>query len=108
MAQDLRKKLSELLQKMDSKVVEAKLKQAVEMLKNGEHEDLAKKLSTMDKDDLLAKINELDNLNPDDLKRIQENVGSNVKNEDITAVQNKLNPEAKKLLEKIMSTLKIK
>ncbi|HEY9060107.1 MAG TPA: membrane trafficking protein [Pseudobacteroides sp.] len=54
------KKLSELLSKMDDKVLQAKLNSAMDMLQNGNAEELAKRLNKVDKEELLGKINEID------------------------------------------------
>lgn len=70
------KKISELMGKMDQKVLEAKLNKAIEMLKNEPPEELAKKISKIDKDEVLSKMNEIDdnklkemNINKDELKK---------------------------------------
>ncbi len=60
MSTPFNRKLSELLGKMDEKVVKAKLNAAMEMLKNGDTEELAKKMKNVNKDDLMDKINEYD------------------------------------------------
>lgn len=70
------KKLSELLGKMDDKVVQAKMNAALDMLQKGNTEELAKKINKMDKDDLMKKIDDFDmsklqglNINMDELKQ---------------------------------------
>ncbi len=76
MNESLNKKLAEMLGKMDEKVVKAKLNSALDMLKKGNTEDLAKKVNKMDKEDLMKKFNELDesklkelNIDKDELKQ---------------------------------------
>lgn len=49
MKQDLRQKIAQLLEKVDSKVLEAKLNQTMEMIKNGQHEEIAKKSAILTK-----------------------------------------------------------
>jgi hypothetical protein len=74
------KKLSEIFNKMDDKVLQARLNAAMEMLQKGNAEELAKKLNKVDKEDLLSKINDIDdsklnslNINKDELsKRLNE------------------------------------
>ena len=44
MANSFSKKMSELLEKMDDKVLAAKINAAVDMLKNENYDELAKKL----------------------------------------------------------------
>lgn len=57
---DINKKLSELFGKMDEKMLQKKINTAIEMLQNGDLEDLSKKLNKMDKNEILEKINEFD------------------------------------------------
>jgi hypothetical protein len=49
MANSINKKLADLLGKVDDKVLTAKINAAIDMLKNGDHDELAKKLSKVDK-----------------------------------------------------------
>ncbi|HHV99290.1 MAG TPA: membrane trafficking protein [Clostridiaceae bacterium] len=70
------KKLSEVLGKMDEKVLQAKLNAAIDMLQNGDMDEIARRLNKIDKNELLAKINELDesklrslNINKEEIKR---------------------------------------
>lgn len=70
------KKLAEMLGKMDEKVLQAKLNTALDMLKSGNTEDLAKRLNKIDKNELMEKINEFDssklsemNINKDEIKQ---------------------------------------
>lgn len=76
MANGLNKKLAELLGKMDEKVLQAKINAALEMLKNGNNEELAKKINKIDMNELLTKMNDIDedklkemNINRNDLKQ---------------------------------------
>ncbi len=76
MSESLNKKLSQLLGKMDEKVLQKKINTALEMLKNGDTQDLAKKINKMDKNELIEKIDEFDksklgemNINFDELKK---------------------------------------
>lgn len=76
MSNPLQKKLSEMLGKMDEKVLQARLNAALEMMQKGNTEELAKKINKSDKEELINKINELDqsslkslNLDKDELKQ---------------------------------------
>ena len=57
---DLNKKLAEMLGKMDEKVLQAKLNAALDMLKKGKTEELAKKINKIDKNELMDKIRDFD------------------------------------------------
>ena len=72
----LGKKLSELMGKMDDKMLQAKLNAALDMLGKGNTDDLAKKLNKINKGELMNKLNEIDdsrlkemNLNKNDMKQ---------------------------------------
>jgi hypothetical protein len=103
---NLKNKLSELLGKVDGKVLEAKLNQAMEMIKNGEHEEIIKKLNNMDKNEILEKLSEIEKLPQNNVDSIKNKLAKDLSNEDISKLQSKLNPEGKKIIEKIISTFK--
>jgi hypothetical protein len=105
---NLKKKLSELLGKVDSKVLEAKINQAVEMIKSGKHEEIINTLNKMDKDEVMEKISEIENLPQENLDAIKSKVGSDLSGEGMTKLQEKLNPEGKKIFDKMISTFKSK
>lgn len=106
MANSLNKKLSELLGKMDDKVLQAKLNQAIDMLKEGNNDELAKKMGKVDKNELLSKINELDenklkemNLNKADIKQKLSNV-------DLDAFQKILGEQGPEIISKLKDIIK--
>lgn len=95
------KKIAEMLGRMDDKVLQAKINAAVDMLKNSDKEELARKLGKVDKSELLSKLNELDeeklkelNLNKEDLKQKMNSV-------DMEAVQKMLGDKGPEILNKI-------
>lgn len=70
------KKISELLGKMDEKMLQAKINAALDMLQNGDPEELAKKIKKLDKEEIMQKIDEYDkekikslNINIDEIKQ---------------------------------------
>lgn len=101
----LNKKIAELFEKMDDKVLQAKLNAALEMLKNGDTEELAKKLNKIDKNELLTKINEFDeaklqslNINIDELKR-------NISEEDLSKLSSMIGNDGEEIIKKIKTLL---
>ena len=95
------KKLAEMLGKMDDKVLQAKINAAVDMLKNSDKEELAKKLGKVDKSELLSKLNEIDeeklkdlNLNKNDLKQKMDSI-------DMNEVQKLLGDKGPEIMNKI-------
>lgn len=100
------KKLTEMLGKMDDKVLQAKINAAVDMLKNTDKEELAKKLGKVDKNELLSKLNEIDddklknlNLNKDDLKQKMNSI-------DMNEVQKLLGDKGPEIMNKIKDIIK--
>lgn len=104
MKENFKKKLSELFEKIDSKVLESKLNQAVEMIKNGKHEEIIEKLNKMDKKEILTKLEELENLPPETFNEIKDKIDLKTYEKDISNIGKKLNPEGKKIIEKMIST----
>jgi len=106
MANGFNKKLSELLGKMDDKVLQAKINAAVDMLKNNNQEELSKKLKKVDKNEILAKLNEIDdeklkelNLNKAELKQKLDSI-------DLDAVQKMLGENGPEIISKIKDIIK--
>ncbi len=60
MANQLNKMFSDILGKVDEKVLQAKINSAFDMLKKGDNGELVKKINKMDKNELLEKMNEFD------------------------------------------------
>jgi len=76
MNNSMSKMFSDILGKMDEKMLQTKLNAALDMLKKGDTDELAKKLNKMDKKELLKKINEIDasklqelNINKEEIKQ---------------------------------------
>jgi exonuclease I len=106
MVNPLNKKLSELLGKMDDKVLQAKLNSAFDMLKEGNNEELAKKLGKIDKNELLSKINELDD---DKLKEMNLNkaeIKQKLGNVDLDSFQKLLGEQGPEIIGKIKDIIK--
>ena len=101
MTNGFNKKLADLLGKMDDKVLQAKINTAIDMLKNGDTENLAQKLNKIDKNEFMSKLNELDenrlkelNLNKAELKQKMNNI-------DLDAVKKMLGEKGTEIIEKI-------
>jgi len=105
--QDLRKKIAQLLEKVDNKVLEAKISQTVEMIKNGQYDEIAKKIRNLDKNDIETKLDELSLMKPEEIQALKEKFVGNIKTDDLDKLSSQLNPEGKKFLEKIVSTFKL-
>lgn len=106
MANMLNKKLAELLGKMDEKVLQAKLNAAYDMLKNGNSEELAKKLNKIDKEELLGKLNELDESKLKELNMNKADMKQKLNDIDLSAFQKMLGEHGDEIIEKIKDIIK--
>lgn len=105
MDNSLNKKLAEILGKMDEKVLKAKLSTAMDMLKNGDTEQLVKKINKMDKNELMSKLSEIDdsklkelNLNKDELKQ-------KISDTDLNQLKNMIGAHGDEIVNKIKDIL---
>jgi hypothetical protein len=101
MTNGFNKKLADLLGKMDDKVLQAKINTAIDMLKNGDTENLARKLNKIDKNEFMSKLNEIDenklkelNLNKAELKQKMSSI-------DMDAVKKMLGEKGPEIIDKI-------
>lgn len=102
----LNKKLAEILGKMDEKVTQAKLNSALDMLKNGNTEELAKKLNKIDKNELLSKINDFDESKLKDLKINKNEISQNVSNTDFEKLSRLLGENGEEIIKKFKDIIK--
>ena len=98
---DFNKKFSDLLGKIDDKVVQAKLNGALDMLKKGNVDDLAAKLNKMDKKELLDKINEMDDSKLKELNIDKNEIKKNVSSEDLDNLAKLLGEQGDEIVKKI-------
>jgi hypothetical protein len=102
----LNKKLAEIMSKMDEKVLKARLNAAMDMLKKGDTEELAKKLNKMDKADLLEKINDLDDSKLKDLKIDKNEIKQQVSSSDLDKLSQLLGDHGDEIINKIKDIIK--
>jgi len=97
----MNKRIAEMLGKMDEKVVKAKLNAALDMLKNGETEELVKKLNKIDKNELMEKINEFDESKLKDMKINKDEIRKKVSDADLEKLKNLIGEHGDELVKKI-------
>jgi len=102
----LSKKLAELMGKMDEKVLQAKLNAAIEMLKKGNPDDLAKKINKIDKEELMSKINEFDASKLKDMNINVNDVKQKVNEADLNKLSNLLGEHGDEIVQKIKDMIK--
>lgn len=102
----LSKKLTDLLGKIDDKVLQSKLNAAVDMLKDSSNEELAKKLSKIDKNEILSKLNELDDSKLKELDLDKADLKQKLNSVDLNAVQKILGDQGPEIINKIKDIIK--
>jgi len=101
MSGGLNKKLSEMLEKMDDKVFKAKLNKAMEMLSQGDKEELAKKIDKIDKNEVLAKLNEIDDEKLKSLNLNKKELKEKLNAIDLDSVEKMLGEQGPMIIQKI-------
>jgi hypothetical protein len=99
------KKLSDILSKMDDKMTQTKLNAALDMLKNGNTDDLAKKIGKMDKDELLTKINEFDTSKLKDLNININDIKQKVNEADLNKLSSLIGDKGDEIVKKLKDIL---
>ena len=105
---DLNRKLAEMIGKMDEKIMQARLNAALDMLKNGNTDDLAKKIGKMDKDELLKKVNEFDESKLNDLNINKNEIQQKVSNADLEKLSQLIGENGDEIVKKIKAFLNSK
>jgi hypothetical protein len=106
LANAFNKKLSDLLGKMDEKVLQAKMNAAIDMLQKGNTEELAKKINKMDQDELLSKINDLDKSKLNDLAINLEDIKNKVSDDDLKKLSSLMGKNGDEIVSKLNKLLK--
>jgi len=94
-------KLSEILGKMDEKILQAKLNTALDMLKKGNTEELAKKINKIDKDELLKKMNEFDMSKLQEMNIDINEIKKNISDADLKNLESLLGEHGDEIVKKI-------
>lgn len=102
---DFSKKISELFGKMDEKMLQKKINTAIDMLQNGDIDDLAKKLNKIDKDELMQKINEFDESKLEKLNIDKDEIREKIKDTDLKNLSQLLGDQGDEIVCKLKSFL---
>lgn len=105
MNEAINKKLAEIFGKMDEKVMQAKLTAALDMLKKGNTDDLARKLNKLDKTELLNKINEFDENKLKDLNINKDEIKQKISSSDLDKLSQLIGEHGDELVKKLKSFL---
>jgi hypothetical protein len=105
---DLSKKISELFGKMDEKMLQKKINTAIDMLQNGNVDDLARKLDKIDRDELLQKINEFDESKLEKLNINKSEIRQKINDTDLNNLAQLLGDRGDEIVGKLKSFLEKK
>jgi ADP-dependent phosphofructokinase/glucokinase len=100
------KKITELLGKMDERVVQAKLNAALDMLKKGDAEELAKKINKMDKNELLSKIDDFDKQKLKEMNVNTDEIKNKITEADLQKLSNLIGERGDEVVKKIKDIIK--
>jgi hypothetical protein len=106
MNEGFNKKLAEMLGKMDEKVLQTRLNAAMEMLKKGNTEELAKKINKIDKEELLKKMSEFDESKLKDLKINKDELKQKISGEDLDKLAALIGDQGDEVVKKIKDIIK--
>lgn len=95
------KKLSEMLGKVDEKVLQTKLNAAFDMLQKGDTDEIARQLNKVDKKELLTKINEFDNSKLQELNINKEEIRQKISDVDLDNLQKLIGEHGDEIINKI-------
>ncbi|MEG6613235.1 membrane trafficking protein [Pseudoclostridium thermosuccinogenes] len=100
------KKLSEIFGKVDEKMIQAKLNAAIDMLKKGNTEELARKINKVDKNELLSKINEFDESKLKEFNIDKNELKSKISNADLNKLAQIIGEHGDEIVAKIKEIIK--
>ena len=100
------KKMAEILGRMDEKVLKAKLNAALDMLKKGNTDELAKKIKKVDKEELIEKLNDFDNSKLEDMGINKDEIREKVKDVDFEKVAQLIGEHGDEIVKKIKDIIK--
>ncbi|MDP4092243.1 MAG: membrane trafficking protein [Bacillota bacterium] len=100
------KKLAEMLGKMDEKILQAKLNAAIDMLKKGNPEDLAKKINKLDKNEIMNKLNELDTSKLNEFNIDKEEIRKRINSADFEKMSQILGENGDEIINKLKDIIK--
>ena len=106
MSNSLNKKLIEIMGKMDDRVLQMKLNAALDMLRKGNTEELARKVNRMDMDELVTNVNEFDAAKLKELNINKEEIREKVTETDFRKLASLLGERGDEIVGKLRSLLK--
>ena len=101
----MNKNISDFMGKLDEKVFKTKINSAIEMLKNGNTGELAKKLEKVDKKDLMEKLDLIDDKKIKELNLNKTDIKNTLESADIQEISKVLGQDGIEILNKLKQVL---
>ncbi|ACL74743.1 hypothetical protein [Ruminiclostridium cellulolyticum] len=98
MGDSLGKKIQEMMQ---DKMVQSKVNKAIDMLKKDSTKDLEKKLSAINKDELMEKVNEFDEEKLKNIKIDKDEIKKKITQKDLDKLQKILGKDSDVIMKKV-------
>lgn len=95
---DLTKKIQEMMQ---DKMLQSKVNKAIEILKKDSPADLQKKLSSIDKDELMEKVNEFDEEKLKNVKINKDEIKKKITQKDLDKLEKILGKDSDVIMKKV-------
>ncbi len=105
MSNSINKKIADILGKMDDKMLQVKLNNAIEILKKGDTEELVKKINKINKDELIQKIDEFDLSRLNNLNIDKNEIKEKINNVDMEKVKSMIGEKGDEIIDRLMYIL---
>ena len=93
--------MGKMLNKIDQKIMEKKLEQGLEMLKNKPESELSKKLANVNREDLLRKMEEIDHNKLKQMNINVEEIKQKISAADLEKIKRLAGKDGDKVMQKI-------
>ncbi len=94
-----------LFEKIDNKILAAKIEQGMAMLKNQSPEELSKRVSKVDKDEVMKKLDEIDTNKIKEMNIDLNKIKSQLTQADIEKVRKVAGKDGEQIVNKVMQIL---
>jgi citrate lyase synthetase len=102
---DKNKMISDILGKVDEKILKAKINKALDMLKNSKDDELKKAIDKANKEELLMKLDEIDKNTIKSMNIDVEDVKKKVREEDFQRISKLVGKDGEKVVAKLKELL---
>lgn len=97
--------MSNFLDKIDGKIMEAKIDQSIDMLKNKNPDEISKKIAKIDKDELMKKLDEFDEKKIKELNIDLDKIKKKINEEDIKKAKALAGKDGEVIINKLLNIL---